>query len=169
MLSRSIRLKHLLSLLIVFVVIGIMQPATPAQGAPDKQTAVKTTAAVKAKSAAHWFRKGALCATYGNDQAAISYFKKTISINPGHDGAHFSQGVSYGQLGEHAKALAAIDRAIALDPKNGHYYYGRGRVQLISGHHDQAMLDFKKAAELGDEDAQLYLGEISAPKTIKLK
>ena len=57
------------------------------------------------KNADYWFDKGALCATYGNDPAAIKYFQKVIKLDPKRSGAYFTQGVSYGQLGEFAKAI----------------------------------------------------------------
>lgn len=105
----------------------------------------------------YWFQKGALCATYGNNQAAVTYFAKAIGLDPAHSGAYFSQGVSYGQLGDYPRAVAAINRAIEMQPRNGLYYYGRGRVYLLAGERESAMADFRKAADLGDEDARIYL------------
>ena len=166
--GRIVRYRPLLLMLIVLLTIGFVLSASAAETAPGKAAPPKKAKLSDAKKAGYWFRKGSLCATYGNDRAAIAYFKKTLALNPGHRGAYFSQGVSYGQLGQHQKALEAIDRAIALEPENGHFYYGRGRVHLLSGNSHQAMLDFKKAAELGDEDAQFYLGEIPPPRKIKL-
>jgi tetratricopeptide (TPR) repeat protein len=148
--------------------LGFMHSVSAAETVSNKAAPHGKAGLSESKNAGYWFRKGSLCATYGNDRAAIAYFNKTLALNPGHKGAYFSQGVSYGQLGQHQKALEAIDRAIALEPQNGHFYYGRGRVHLQAGNNDQAMMDFKKAAELGDEDAQVYLGEIPAPRTIKL-
>jgi tetratricopeptide (TPR) repeat protein len=163
-----IRCRFLLSVLIVFVTVGFIQLAAAAEAVPGKAAPAKQTRVSDAEKAGYWFRKGALCATYGNDRAAIAYFNKALALNPGHRGAHFSKGVSYGQLGHYQKALDAIDKAIALEPGNGHFYYGRGRVQLLAGRKSQAMLDFRKAADLGDEDAQIYLGDIDAPSKIIL-
>ena len=165
---RIFRYRIFLLLMTAVLTIGIIQAAPAAETASDEAAPPKKAKLSESKRAGYWFRKGSLCATYGNDRAAIAYFEKTLALNPGHKGAHFSQGVSYGQLGQHQKALSAIDKAIALEPQNGHFYYGRGRVHLLAGNRDQAMLDFKKAAELGDEDAQYYLGEIPAPKKIHL-
>jgi tetratricopeptide (TPR) repeat protein len=109
------------------------------------------------KNADYWFDKGALCATYGNDPAAIKFFQKAISLDPKRSGAYFEQGISYGQLGEFEKAIPLINRAIKMEPNNGLYIYGRARVHLLAGDQDNAMADFKKAAELDDEDAQAYL------------
>ena len=114
-----------------------------------------------AKNADYWFDKGALCATYGNDPAAIKFFQKAIALDPNRSGAYFEQGISYGQLGEFGKAISLINRAIDMEPQNGLYIYGRGRVHLLAGDRGKAMADFKKAAALDDEDAQTYLEMIS--------
>jgi len=116
------------------------------------------------EKAAYWFKKGALCATYGNDEAAIQYFKKAIALDPRHSGAYFEQGVCYGQLGDYQKAISLINKAIQMEPQNGLYYYGRGRVYLLSGDKDKAMEDFQKAADLGDADALKYLEYIGQAK-----
>jgi tetratricopeptide (TPR) repeat protein len=105
----------------------------------------------------YWFQKGALCATYGNNQAAVRYFGKALALDPGRSAAHFSQGVSYGQLGRYDQAFAAINRAIEMEPGNGLFYYGRARTYLLAGDRQKALEDFRRAAELGDEDAQAYL------------
>ncbi len=112
------------------------------------------------KDTDYWFDKGALCATYGNERAAIRYFQKAISLDPNRSGAYFEQGISYGQLGEFDKALTLVNQALEMEPQNGLYLYGRGRVYLLAGKPDPAMADFKKAAELDDEDAQQYLEHV---------
>ena len=116
----------------------------------------------KHNKADYWFDKGALCATYGNDSAAIKYFQKAISLEPQRSDAYFGQGVSYGQLENYSKAVLLINRAIDIDPHNGLYYYGRARVYLMAGENEKALVDFKKAAELDDEDAQNYLSTLAA-------
>ena len=143
-----------------------------AAGKPDQTAqvdvaAVKSTGAEKTagaqarpasvKNADFWFDKGALCATYGNDQAAIKYFQKALALDPNRSDAVFEQGISYGQLGQFDKAVTLVDRAIEMDPENGLYHYGRGRVHLLAGNDELAEVDFQKAARLDDEDAQNYL------------
>jgi tetratricopeptide (TPR) repeat protein len=113
------------------------------------------------QNADYWFDKGALCATYGNDAAAIKYFQQVIKLDPKRSGAYFAQGISYGQLGEFDKAIPLVTKAIAMEPQNGLYIYGRGRVHLLAGDQEKAMADLKKAAELDDEDAQAYIKTIA--------
>ena len=128
----------------------IKAPASKKPEADKKSTA-------SFKDAGYWFDKGALCATYGNDRAAINYFQKAIALDPNRGGAYFEQGISYGQLGNFVKAIVLINQAIEMNPHNGLYYYGRARVNLLAGEKEKAMVDFIKAAELDDEDAQYYL------------
>lgn len=128
----------------------------PASDKPE--TVRKTTAALE--SADYWFDKGALCATYGNDRAAITYFSKALALDPRRSGAYFEQGISLGQLGEFDQAIALIDKAIEMEPDNGLYHYGRGRVHLLAGKDDLALEDFQKAANLDDEDAQNYMDHL---------
>lgn len=126
----------------------------------EKPVSDKKTAAGP-QDANYWFEKGALCATYGNDRAAIKFFQKAISLDPKRSAPYFEQGISYGQLGEFDKAMTLVNQAIEMEPQNGLYLYGRGRVQLLAGETEKAMQDFKKAAELDDEDAQAYLEHVA--------
>jgi len=116
------------------------------------------------QDAGYWFDKGALCATYGNDRAAVRYFQKAIALDPSRTGAYFEQGISYGQLGHFDRAIPLLNKAIEMEPQNGLYLYGRGRVLLLNGKEDLAMADFIKAAEYEDEDAQMYLKHIARLK-----
>ena len=105
----------------------------------------------------YWFNKGAICATYGNDTAAIGYYKKAIKHDPQNDIFYFALGVSFGEIGEYSKAIVYIDKAIDLNPMKGLYYYGRARVWLLSGDKSRAMEDFFLARDLGSIDARKYL------------
>lgn len=108
----------------------------------------------------HWFDKGGLLSTYGNDKAAIAAYQKAIELDPGKSEAHFNLGVSYGELGEYEMALTSINHAIELNPSRGLYYYGRARVYLLAGEDAKALSDFKQAAAAGNTDAQEYLNSI---------
>jgi hypothetical protein len=131
----------------------------PAEQKEAPSTGLKTDA--DNEQAIYWFKKGALCATYGNDHTAIKYFEKAIALDPDNSRAYFEQGISYGQVGDYQKAIPLIDEAIRMEPQNGLYYYRRGRIYLLSGDKNKAITDFKKAAEFGDEDAIKYLEYIS--------
>ena len=94
-----------------------MQPVQ----ATTSETAKPTQKLASEKDADYWFDKGALCATYGNDRAAIQYFQKAISLSPQRSGAFFEKGISHGQLGEFDQALPLLDQAIEMEPQNPLY------------------------------------------------
>lgn len=150
-----------IGLLTFTVLISLSSPAAAQMTPGDIIATAEKENAVHQKDPDYWFDKGALCATYGNDIAAIKYFQQAIFLDPQRSGAYFEQGISYGQLENYSKAVALINKALELDPQNGMYYYGRGRVYLLAGEKEKAMEDFKKAAVLDDEDAQSYMGMIS--------
>jgi tetratricopeptide (TPR) repeat protein len=157
----SVIFTILIGLLAIIVLVGSSSAGTAQTISADLITKSTRENLGHQKDADYWFDKGALCATYGNDSAAIRYFQKAISLDPQRSDAYFVQGVSYGQLENFFKAIALIDKAIEMNPQNGLYYYGRARVYLLADEKEKAMEDFKKAAELDDEDAQDYLNMIA--------
>lgn len=150
-----------IGLLAIIVLVGSSSAGTAQTISADLITKSSGESISHKNDADYWFDKGALCATYGNDSAAIKYFRKAISLDPQRSDAYFEQGVSYGQLDNFFKAIALIDKAIEMNPHNGLYYYGRARVYLLAKEKEKAIEDFKKAAELDDEDAQNYLNTIA--------
>jgi tetratricopeptide (TPR) repeat protein len=156
MASTSVSGRTAIVFLGIALALAIVAPALAA-GTSAAKGQKSLSAAPESKDPNYWFQKGALCATYGNNQAAIRYFGKAIALDPNYSGAYFSQGISHGQLGNYSRAVADINRAIEMAPQNGLYYYGRGRTYLLAGEKDKALQDFRKAADLGDEDAQAYL------------
>ena len=165
--GKSVYLTFFIGLLALAVSLSLSAPLM-AQTAAEKPTAEQAETGKKmaapVKNADYWFDKGALCATYGNDKAAIKFFRKAIELDPRRSGAYFAQGISYGQLEQFDKALPLVNKAIEMEPENGLYIYGRGRVHLLAGDKEKAMADFKKAAELNDEDAQAYMETMAEAK-----
>jgi tetratricopeptide (TPR) repeat protein len=158
---KSVIFTFFIGLSAIIVLVGSSSAGTAQTISADLITKSTKERVSHKNSADYWFDKGALCATYGNDSAAIKYFQKAISLNPRRSDAYFEQGISYGQLENFIKAIALINKAIEMDPHNGLYYYGRARVYLLNDEKEKAMEDFKKAAELDDEDAQNYINTIA--------
>ena len=144
--------------------IGPLAPVTEEAKAPAESVGPKAEAKEKPPEppkedpSTQQLHKGALCATYGNDKAAIAYFQKAIELDPENSGAYFQRGISLGELGQYEEAVASIDKAIDMGHREGLYLYGRGRVHLLSGDEASALEDFKAAASLGNRDAKEYLG-----------
>jgi len=158
---KSITFALFIDLLAIIVLVGLSSAGTAQTISADLITQSSRENARQEKDANYWFDKGALCATYGNDSAAIKYFQKAIVLDPQRSDTYFEQGVSYGQLDNFSEAIALIDKAIEMEPHNGLYYYGRARVYLLADDTEKAIEDFKKAAELDDEDAQRYINTIA--------
>jgi len=158
---KSVIFAFFIGLLAIIVLVGAPSAGTAQPISADLITNSTGESVSHKNDADYWFDKGALCATYGNDSAAIKYFQKTIALDPQRSDAYFEQGVSFGQLEIFFEAIALINQAIEMDPHNGLYYYGRARVYLLSGEKEKAMADFKKAAELDNEDAQKYMSSIA--------
>ena len=93
----------------------------------------KKTRVMNENNVEYWRKKGAICSTYGNDKAAIKYYKKVIELDPNKIDAYFQLGISYAETGAYQKAILSINKALQTDPQNGLYFYGRGRVYLLSG------------------------------------
>jgi tetratricopeptide (TPR) repeat protein len=158
---KSVIFAFFIGVLAIIVLASSSSPGTAQTISADLITKSTKESISHKNDADYWFHKGALCATYGNDSAAIKYFQKAISLDPQRSDAYFEQGVSYGQLENFFKAIALINKAIEMEPHNGLYYYGRARVYLLADEKEKAFEDFKKAADLDDEDAQNYLNSIA--------
>ena len=97
---KSFCLNFLIGLLALAVCICLSAPLKAQTTANKKESNQTDQSAAKkvepVKNAGYWFDKGALCATYGNDAAAIKYFQQVIKLDPKRSGAYFAQGISYG-------------------------------------------------------------------------
>lgn len=124
---------------------------------PADATPQKRKKPVVVKDADYWTDQGALVAVYGNDAAAVKYYRKALALDPEKSDALFLLAMSHSALGNADIALENVNLAISLDSENGTYYYGRGRIYLLAGREEQALSDFRTAADLGNEDAQQYL------------
>lgn len=109
----------------------------------------------------YWINRGSLLSAYGNEKAAVLYYRKAIELNPDRSEGHFLLGVSLGELNRFEEALDSLNRAIAIDPNQSAYFYARGRVYLLYGQTEMADSDMLHAAEMGNQDAINYLNRNS--------
>ncbi|MFO7962545.1 MAG: tetratricopeptide repeat protein [Desulfobacterales bacterium] len=129
----------------------------PKESIPDEKTETIM------KDADYWTDRGVLSAVYGNDKAAVKFFEKAISLDPGKSNAHFHKAMALAGLGDMDKALEAVERAIGHNGRNATYVYGRGRIYLLDGQTEKALSDFKRAAEMGNQDAKHYISGLCTP------
>jgi tetratricopeptide (TPR) repeat protein len=145
------------STIIFFIFFLLMVPSSILHANQGDKPEVKKKNDTAKIDPYYWYNKGAICATYGNDMAAIKYFKRAVKRNPQNDIFYFALGISHGEIGEYATAIMYIDKALNFSPSNGLYYYGRARVWQLSGNNSKAIEDFLHARMLGSIDAQKYL------------
>ncbi|MDY6837807.1 MAG: tetratricopeptide repeat protein [Thermodesulfobacteriota bacterium] len=161
--SFAVMTKDIKTMIAQFKDMGQLAPAPEEAPAPAESPRERAEVEEKLPEppevdpATQQLHKGALCATYGNDKAAIAYYKRAIEMDPKNSNAYFQQGISLGELGRYKEAIASIDKAMDMGNRKGLYLYGRGRVYLLSGDEASAMEDFKAAAALDNRDAKEYL------------
>ena len=83
-------LQTLFRILIVLIILfGLNQPLQAQQDSPPP------------KDAHYWINRGDICAVYGNDKAAIQYYKKALALEPNNSRTLFHLGTSYAEIGNY--------------------------------------------------------------------
>jgi hypothetical protein len=124
---------------------------------PEPATIQKKIEQPVKKDFDYWMDQGGLVAAYGNDAAAIKYYRKAVELDPKRDEAYYGLGVAFGQEEQYSESLDALNTAIRINPEKATYYYARGRVYLLAGQKEASLIDMEKAAEMGNQDAREYL------------
>jgi len=166
--TSSMRVKDIRTLATCFETLptaGKRPPPTKPALSEKKRTPAKQPAPATAprysdrsvKNADYWLDKGLLCATYGNDSAAVRHYKKALALSPQRGDIWFSLGISYGEMGDFVEALISLNRALELGFSEGLGLYGRARVYLLAGETAKALEDFHHAAALGNKESIHYL------------
>ena len=87
---KSVTFAIFIGLVAIIVLVGSSSVGIAQTISADLITKSSRESARQQKDADYWFDKGALCATYGNDSAAIKYFQKAIVLDPQRSGAYFA-------------------------------------------------------------------------------
>lgn len=82
------------------------------------------------------------------DRAAIEYFNRAITANPGRAEAYTGRGMAYHALREYARAIEDYNTAIRLKPNWDEAYIYRGKSYRALRQADRAIEDFTTAARL---------------------
>lgn len=72
------------------------------------------------------FNSGVADLTMKNYDSAISYFQRTLKINPYHIKAYNNLGIALQKKNDYNNALLAYQQALKLDPRYGSAYYNMG-------------------------------------------
>ncbi len=77
---------------------------------------------------------------------AVSYFKRSIEMDPGNDGSLNSLGYMYAEDGVNLdEAVALVQRALDIDPENGAYLDSLGWAYYKKGDYEKARLFLERA------------------------
>ncbi len=106
--------------------------------------------AEKVLSAQEWFEVG-FNAT--DTEHKISYYKRSLELNPSDVLAHHIQGVIYAAQGDHKAAIEAYTKAIEFEPSYFIAYYNRGLACYDQGDLARALADYDAALRLNPDYA----------------
>jgi tetratricopeptide (TPR) repeat protein len=81
-------------------------------------------------------------------EEGISYFLKTVEVDPLHQAAYNSLSYAYNKQGDFEKALWAINKYITIAPNEPNPYDTRGDIYAMNGKVDQAIESYKQALEI---------------------
>ena len=96
----------------------------------------------------------------GRVNEAISYFNKSLEINPNFSEPENNLGDALVRIGKTDEGMRHFRRAAELDPDSPASYYNLGNAWLENGHPEEAMEQFRKALRIypGFAKAQNNLG-----------
>ena len=114
----------------------------------------KETTLLRASNAFHRGNNALLMKKY---KKAISYYKKTIELQPNDPHAHNNMGNAYKEMGDFDKAIKCYDKAINLKPDYASAHYNLGIVYQRKDEFSTALKSYKMAARLAHAGVQKWL------------
>jgi len=85
----------------------------------------------------------------GNHAAAIEYFTRAISIDPGLADAYYYRGLAYDSGNDYESAAGDFSMTTTINPSYVKAYFARAEVYVKSGEISMAIDDFGKACDMG--------------------
>jgi serine/threonine protein kinase len=126
---------------------------TPQTPQPNPSPIVSPTVELTAKEL---LDRGDALFNQGKKQEAVSYYDKSIALEPTNSAAYMSRGFARVDLDDKAGAIADYTKAIELDPKNSYSHSSRGNVRSDLNDKPGAIEDFNQAIALDPKDAFAY-------------
>jgi|GEM_PF-2263576 len=87
---------------------------------------------------------------------AITYFNKSIEINPHSKYVYINRGITYHYLKKNRLAIADYNRSIAMFPDNPLGYHNRAIARQDSGLYQEALSDYLTAKDLNRKECSVY-------------
>jgi Flp pilus assembly protein TadD len=93
----------------------------------------------------------------GDDEGAVRYFKKAISLDSKLHGAYLNLGLIYSKKGQDDEALQLIGNAMKLKPDDASIHHHYGNLLTKMGRHKEALPHFQYAAKKDYSDLKIRL------------
>ncbi len=108
------------------------------------------------RTAADWFKIAADFVGKGDYENAVSFFNRTIEMDPNMAEAYLFRGLAYRNMQKYKEALADYTKLLSIDPNSAPAYNNRGVVYWKQGKHKEALADYNKTLSLAPNDYIVY-------------
>lgn len=108
------------------------------------------------RTAADWFTIASDFVNKGDYENAVSFFNRTIEMDPNMTEAYLFRGLAYRNMQKYKEALADYGKLLAIDPESAPAYNNRGVVYWKQGKHKEALADYNKTISLAPNDYIVY-------------
>jgi choline-sulfatase len=102
------------------------------------------------------FNLAQVCAKQGKQEEAISWYRRTLQVDPAFTPAHVGLGVLYRARKDWASALAEFRAALAEEPRNYTAHYNLAGIYGVNNQLDLALAQAREAVKLGREPAEAH-------------
>jgi len=91
---------------------------------------------------------------------AISFFDKSLEINPMYAEAYETRGMTYSGREQYDEAIADFNKALEINPRRGEAYVSRARAYYFKKEYAKSWGDVRKAQDLGCNIPAEFLNDL---------
>jgi tetratricopeptide (TPR) repeat protein len=111
---------------------------------------------VENRTAQDWFKIASDFVGKGDYENAVSFFNRTIELDPNMVDAYLFRGLAYRNLKKYKEAMEDYNKIISLEPNSAAAYNNRGVVYWKQGKFKEALADYNKTISLAPNDYIVY-------------
>jgi tetratricopeptide (TPR) repeat protein len=108
------------------------------------------------RTANDWFKIATDFVAKGDYENAVSFFNRTIELEPNMSEAYLYRGLAYRNMQKYKEALADYNKLLSIEPNSAPAYNNRGVVYWKQGKHKEALADYNKTISLAPNDYIVY-------------
>jgi serine/threonine-protein kinase len=139
--------------------LGMTLREVPSPGRDEAVRFLTVAVALRPESPGAVYHLGALfCDEKRDYDAAITWFRKAVAMNPNDAFPHFGLGNALRGKGQVDEAIASFQKAIELDPKLAEAHCNLGYALTDKGRVDEAIASYRQALEVDPKLAKAYCG-----------